>query len=60
YVINKKYVLITLVIIILLITISFNKELIGMGENAIYNSSKWYVPYTNIFNKNEYDFINRT
>lgn len=59
YITNKKYIWIVLLSIIIILALYFNKELISMGGNVIYNSSDWYVPYTNIFNKNEYIYINK-
>ncbi len=58
YVINKKYVYLSLLVLIIFLFIYFNKELINMGENIItLEGSKYYVPYTNIFNKENFYFL---
>lgn len=52
----KNSTLYGIAVIIFLLTY-FNKDLIVMGRNTLYNSDKlYYIPYTNIFNKNQYIF----
>lgn len=57
YITNKKNIYITLLIMIIFLFIYFNKELINMGQNISLDKQTWYVPYTNIFNKDNFYFV---
>lgn len=57
-VINKKYIYISILTIVILLFAYFNKELINMGRNIIpIDGNRSYVQYTNIFNKDNFYFL---
>ncbi|ALV21538.1 EpsG family protein [Carnobacterium antarcticum] len=56
---KKKNKIIFQLLIILLTSTYFLKEIITMGSNAGIYSENFYVPYTNIYNKDDYVFKSR-